>query len=322
MPFHGRAYYNSLQLAGRDCHDKDVQSWQVENYRLIETETLFERLEGLDITLDREGFVLYSKSVESPHELMLNLVPNDASALLQEKVFLLVFELWRRFVTEKLSLSVFCDEFDHQIELYEQGDVDDELLGVMLARLESILDGSVDQEQSPIEVFKLVKTFFAHNFEDFLYDFCTHLIDIDRRTLASEMIEGYYDYIEDKPWFDFLRMRMLAEEDLVEADEVIARFFVNMMDTPNFELGLELLEFLAKAGKSQLFYNIYQTIVPLVQTEDDFKQMLKTVASFYSDVDFEMEHDFVHKLLSERSDIDPAERKKLEQVILETLDQK
>ncbi len=320
MPFHGRAYYNKLQLEGPSSDQEQVEPWQIEDYRALETQALFNRLHQHGIDLDLESFELYSRSVESPHELMLNLLPTDANAQLQAQVFLLVFELWRRLIEGRLCLSIFCDEIDYQITQYEEDNLDDEMIGVVFSRLEGILDGSVDEGQSPEEVFKLVKTFFAHDIEEFLFNFCSHLIDSDHRTLASELIEGYYDFIEDKPWFDFLRMRLLAEEDLVEADTVITRFFVNLMEAPDFDLGIELLEFLASVGKSQLFYQVYQVLIPLVQTEDEFKEMLKTVAGYYSDVNFEMEHDFVHKILAKHSDIDVAEKKKLEQMILDTLD--
>ncbi|MCI5051587.1 MAG: hypothetical protein MRY21_00440 [Simkaniaceae bacterium] len=317
MQFYGRARYNLLQL--NSSQEKDnCEKWEIEDYRSLDKEALYGRLRALGVKLNDESFLLYAKSADTPRQLTATLLPENVDSYTIEHCFLLIFELWRRLLQGRAELSIFCDELDHQIELFEQNTADIDHIGDILNRLESILDGSVDDSQSPQAVFAHISNYFAHDLETFIYDFCAYLIDNERLTLASELIEGFYDYVEDRQWFDFLRMRLLEDE----SEEHVERFGSDLVENPNIDLCLEFLSYLSNCDRNDLFYSYYQKFVPFVRTEENFKQMLKLIANFYSDVDQELEHDFIHKLLASRTDIDDKSKMKLEQLILDALQPK
>ncbi len=53
-------------------------------------------------------------------------------------------------VAERLCLSVFCDELDHQINLYDSGEIErPEAIPDVLANLQEVLDENTDRVVIP-----------------------------------------------------------------------------------------------------------------------------------------------------------------------------
>ena len=57
---------------------------------------------------------------------MAEALVEDENAKREDRVYLLIFELWRRLASHKPSLSIFCDELDYIISRFEE-DEDDNL---------------------------------------------------------------------------------------------------------------------------------------------------------------------------------------------------
>ena len=188
-----RVLYNSLRLHYQDDPDLEVEPWQVTDYRHESRDSLIEQLNAFEIYLDPSSFIAYADSCESPEELTdeflsdTKLEPEDA-----DYVYLLIFELWRRLLPEKQTMSLFCDELDHQISLFDSDKLETlESLEDALANLLYLLNEEVDKGANSIELFETIKESCANHLEDFLYDFIDLQIENDNHLYASEILEGF-----------------------------------------------------------------------------------------------------------------------------------
>ncbi len=55
----------------------------------------------------------------------------------------------------------------------------------------------------------------ANGLETFLYDFVSDQLDEGMVSYAAELVDGFYQYVSDTKWFDFLRARIAVETDPV-----------------------------------------------------------------------------------------------------------
>jgi hypothetical protein len=174
-----RALYNLLRMNWLNEPTLSVESWQVEDYRSLPLPDLFERLKQFNIQLDRVSFIAYADECDSPEDLTEHLIGDRNLPTAQEdQVYLLIFELWRRLMSEKPSLSILCNELDHQIFLYDRHELDNPLaLQDALTHFIEILDENVDEGIPPEQAFKLISPYFANDMETFLYDFIAEQID-------------------------------------------------------------------------------------------------------------------------------------------------
>src|SRR5947208_7129015 len=118
-----RALYNLLRLNWLRDRSLPVEQWQVENYRNLPIETLFKNLTHLEINSDRISFLSLTEEFDNPEELTeAFFTDNSPDPKKFDQAYLNIFELWRRLVPEKLCLSIFGDELDYQIDLYDQGE--------------------------------------------------------------------------------------------------------------------------------------------------------------------------------------------------------
>lgn len=96
-----KALYNSLRMNWLQNPSLHVEQWQIEEYRDLSLEQLFNKLKSLHIDLDRVSFSAFADSVDSAEELAHALAGDEESdPTIQDKIYLLVFELWRRLVPQ------------------------------------------------------------------------------------------------------------------------------------------------------------------------------------------------------------------------------
>ena len=120
-----KVLYNLLRSNWLMDPELDVSYWQVEDYRTLSLDSLFRRLAKQHIQLDLSSFIAYAENYNTPEELTEDITENfDDSIEEQDKVYLQIFELWRRLVPEKLCLSIFCDELDYLMNLYDNGEME------------------------------------------------------------------------------------------------------------------------------------------------------------------------------------------------------
>lgn len=302
-----RALYNSLRMNWILDPSLEVEPWQVEDYRAMPLDALFERLEDMDIHLEKSSFTAFAENVDTPEELTEALL-HDASLdiKLQDQMYLIIFELWRRLLPERSCLTILCDELDHQIHLYDQsGASAGEEIADAIANLQVVLDDNTDEGGEPREVFEAINQGCANDVESFLYDYIADRIDEGNYTYATELLDGFSNYIQDLHWFEFLRARSLSVSDPEEADILIKELLNDKQGDQDLEFNLEVLSFLVSVGDRETFERLAKETAELIQVEEDFQSLLSITADFYHRLDREHIEKSLQVLLQERTKRNP-----------------
>lgn len=307
MPYKGRALYNLIQMNLKRNSQLEVEDWQVEDYHALKEEELFSRLEAYQIFLDKEHFLLYVDESDSPEDLT-DFLYLEKDFVTHEKVFLCIFELWRRLSPHKQSLSLFCDELDCLIEEYEEGNLEhEEELQASLLSFQKVLDDHVDEGGDPLEGFQLISKFSCHDMEVFIYEYVAHQLDLENELYSSELLEGFYAYLENKRWFDFLRVRAVFAADHNEGSIMLERLFDSLSEDPDIHLLFEILNFLVHLDDSQQFIKAFHQALETLETEDDLRELMSVACDYFNCTDKEKEEESVLKLLEKRKDKSPSD---------------
>ena len=223
----------------------------------LQSSTIFERLNLHDIVLDKDTFIAYADQVDSPEELVdLFLGDLEVDVITQDKIYLLVFELWRRLITDRPCLSVFCDELDHQIYLYDHDKSDNniESLQDVVASLQTILDENTDNGVDAAEVFVSICSACANDIESFLYDYISDHLDHGNEVYAGELVDGFINYVKDVKWFDFLRVRLAFSQNHSEAKRFLQQLLEHYSSDKDLDFNMELLSFMVQHVSKEAFY--------------------------------------------------------------------
>lgn len=300
-----RALYTSLRMNWLQDSSLEVEKWQVEDYRSLTLPSLFERLKKLSIDLDENSFIAYSNDCNAPEDLTEFLIgDNEISPDLEDKIYLLVFELWRRLVTETPSLSVFCDELDYQIYLYDnQLTTDIEPLQASLEQLSVILDENVDQGIPIEEVYKLITDYCANDIETFLYDFISDQMDQENLFYVQDLLESFHIYFKGNKWFSLLRARLSSFSSVGAAHKMLAQLIEEYADGGDLEFNLELLSFTVVTGPHGFFQEIVEISIPLIKKEEDFQDLLGICIDYYHRLDLDEIEMVIQGILKKRERI-------------------
>lgn len=301
MDINRRALYNSLRMNWVMQPTAEVEAWQVEDYRSMPLDGLFERLEDSDIRLDKASFVAFANTVDTPEELtdtLIGEIPDDMQ--FYDKLYLVVFELWRRLLPERACLSILCDELDHQIYLYDRGELGHgESIEDAIENLRVVLDENTDEGADPHEAFDCINGGCANDIESFLHDFITEQIDEGNESYGGELLEGFSCYIHDTEWFDFLRARVISSTDIDEANKIVKGLIKNAKS--DLELNFEILSFLVAYGDKETFDGLAKKSVSLLEMEEDFHVLLSVCIDFYHRLDREDIEKALYKVLKNRN---------------------
>lgn len=302
MPFLGRARYNLLRIKYEEDRDLAVQSWQIRDYRTMETKEIFIELKKLGLELSKKSFESIADEYESPEELINNLPKELYSS--KKPIYLLIFELWRRLLKDRMTISIFCDELDFLLSAYERDPEQyDERVQNALVELIDILDANVDTGQKPRAVFKRLSSHSAHDLEHFIYNYIFEQIEKGNETLASEMLGDFYDYVKETSWFDFLRIKLLKGSLIEEATLMLARFADLLKEKKDLDLYFEFLHYLIEIDHQSLFLETYKYVTKLIKTEEQYLGMLDILLEFYSLNDLEKEEKTIRKHVEDRREI-------------------
>lgn len=293
-----KALYNLLRLNAAEDPTLKADPWALEDLRALPIDDLFSRLKKYKIELDKRAFLHFSEQCDTPEELTDLLLHDEATENTRDPFYLAVFELWRRLIPEKQSLSIFCDELDHRIALYDQGNLDnDEPIQEALANLLEVFDENADSGADPEEILIAISDYCAHDLESFLYDYISDLFDSGNSLYASELIEGFSLYATEPLWFDFLRVRLLAFTDIGDANLAMHRLLESELDVP---LLLEILRFLSTNGEHELFKVAMKKILPLLTSQEELIDVIRWAADFYRRLDEDDKEKKVQKILGVR----------------------
>lgn len=304
-----KALYNLLQInlpriKSGELNIADLQPWQTENYREQSTEDLIGRLQGLGVSLGNGDFVLYAERFDEPEE-MLEMIAGDLEPLEKDKIFLLIFELWRRLFPEKRTLSIFCDELDYQMTQYDLGHESE--IADTLEYLLQILEENVDKGLDPIQTLQTIQTYCANDIESFLFDFILQQIEEGDRKYAFELVEGFYCYVRDPIWFDYLKARIDFLEDPEEGCKCFEKIIAQTNENTSIDLVEEILYFLADTGNHFLFYDLAQKMIGLMKVEADFREFLEICYLHYDHLDLKEPGYVLSEIYHKRKEIGPDE---------------
>lgn len=168
-------------------------------------------------------------------------------------------------------ISLFCSDLDKNIYLFETEDITgNDSLQERLYLLQNILEENVDAGVEPHEAFAYIQNFLVHDIERFLFDYILAHIEGGSNSYARDLIEGYYPYVEEKVWFDYLETRVCIAEELEEGFEKLEDLVEIVKEEPNLDLQLEILAFLSLTGHHSLFTKLATLTLFQLEVEEDF----------------------------------------------------
>lgn len=303
MQFQTKALYNFLRFSSYNNKSIKVEKWQVENLRDLSEKKLFEKLKNLNLNLDREYFLKFASQIDSPEELV-DVLAAEKKGEIKDQIYLVLFELYRRLLSEKRCISIFCDELDHNIFLYDTDQLkNDEILQTSLANLKNILDSNVDFGINHKHAFKSLHQFLAHDMENFLFDYISDQIDAKNDAYSLELIDNFYPYVSKTLWFDFLKAKIKAVEDVYTSNSIIENILTNLKLKPNLDLQFRILKFMVGHGDRRLFMKTVKQTADFLTKEGQLKAILKILADYYVRLDKEDLEKKILSIINERSKI-------------------
>lgn len=314
MKLQTKALYNLVKFSSFHNTSFKTKIWQIEELREVDEKDLFKKLQNFGITLDKENILKYAKEFDSPEEL-LDVLAFEKDKEIKDQIYLVIFEIFRRFLPDKKCISIFCDELDYRIFLYDINQLkNDELLQDGLANLKTILDSNVDMGISHENAFRNLIEYLAHDLENFLFDYISDQIDAKNERYAFDLIDNFYHYVTKKLWFDFLRARLKSLKNPSKSNEIIRDILSELKENPSLDLQLRILKFLVGNGNRELFIEgIKQTSIHL-KKEKDFKEILQITSEFYNRLDKEVLQKKILNLMSNRSKIKSEENLKKQDI--------
>lgn len=301
MDTYRKSLFNLLRMNWLIEPFPDVADWQIEDYRTLTIDQIFKRLEQDELRLDVETFLAYAENSETPEELTNVLTEGVEETATQDRIYLLIFELWRRLLPEKPCLSIFCDELDYYIGLYDAGELESlEPLEDTLINLKAILEENTDLGNPPPEVFQTVSEACANDLEDFLYDFIADQIDQGNDSYATELLDIFYPYIHELRWFDLLRARVVALTDPQKVHQLLHKIVEEAEKDPDLAFNLEVLSFMVQGGEREALIELVEQTLSLIATEEELHDLLTTCADYYQRLDYEWEEGALQKLIANR----------------------
>ena len=299
-----KALYNSLRLNWIRDPSLKVQHWQVEDLREANIDEIIDRIQTNGLPFDKFSFQQTAENYDSPEEMTETLLEDiDLPQEAFDRIYLSIFELWRRLLPEKQSLSVFCDELDYQIHLYDSGDIKNfEAFQDTINDLREILEENVDSGLSPSAAFLTLSRETANNIEEFLYDYIADEIDEGHYSYAADLIEGFYPYMSDKRWFDLLSTRIEVQDQGEEIESAL-QTLIKKVKNADLEFYFEVLAFLSKRGDRKTYSLISKKAIAQFETEDDLADFLALTAEFFHFLDDEINETKVLDLARSRNKI-------------------
>lgn len=279
-----KAIYNALRFRAKTSHADEIavktqnMAWSIRNWRDVPLEVLFQELQELGYNLNKEIFRHYAEECDSPEELLgLFLKDNGESAHAtqdeyEDRLYLTLFELWRRLLPERPSISILCDALDEAIFQYDTVlECSHEVIQNALEPILQLLKANVDNGVPPKAAFDAIIPHSSHDIPRFLADYLLDLIDqaVSNQVLineAEDLVEQLEPYIGSSPWFMLVQAKLLAfrydEEALnfvkralalvLQQQKQEASFYIEALGVVRFFDNLQLVETLIELSFNAL----------------------------------------------------------------------
>lgn len=305
-----RALYHLLYMNWLDNPSLPVEAWQAEDYRSFDSPRLFGKLADFAVHLDRMHFIAYADESDSPEDLTDRLIGDRALKPSEEdQIYLVVFELWRRLIPDKPSLSIVCNELDYQIYLYDHQRLDNPLaLQDALLHFSQVLDENVDGGILPVEAIKRVSSYCANDVETFLYDFISEQIEEGNEIYAQELLDGFDIYLNENKWFKLLRLRLFGYSGGKISQKLTEQILEDHLDDGDLEFNLEFLFVLAEIADERDFRSAAHRTFLLLENQEHLHDFLEITSRYFHRSNQKKEAETIDLLLHARSNRSPSEK--------------
>ena len=305
MDIERRALYTALRLNWLQDPSLELEPWQVENYREMSLPLIFSRLKHLGLNLDKESFAALSDTYDSPEDLVDDLFADEEpDPKKEDQLYLLLFELWRRFEKDKPSLSIFCEELDHQIFLYDQGQMKSlEDIQDLLSRLQLILEENSEEGADPESILQMISRGCANDIEGFLQDFISEQIEAENYSYAQDLLENFLPYTSDKKWFELLKLKLITHTDPLQVPPTLETLVETALDSNDLEFIFEVLSESVYDGDKEIFIQLVKHSLSLLKYEEDFKDLISICTEFLRSLDKDVETEKLETLIEKRAHI-------------------
>ena len=162
------------------------------------------------------------------------------------------------------------------------------------------MDENVDQGVTPIDAFESICECCAIDLEDFIYDFIADQIDTNNDNYALELLDGFYPYMRAQKWFDFLKVRLVLNKDVLDGNRLLRKLVEETAEEEDIQFNLELLSSMVEGGERSLFVKLVQSTLALVQVEEDFQELLTACADYCQRLDLDWEEREIQNILDQR----------------------
>lgn len=277
-----RALYTLLRSSQPKNRNGSPSSWETDDYRAFSLEELFKRLKQNHCSLNRADFLAYAETCDSPEALAhLLMGDQELSSEEEDRLYLLLFELWRRLMPEHPSLSILGEELDHQIARFDAGD-SGAVEGVMqiLERVVQVLDDNIDEGIPPGVAFQEFERYSANDLEVFVYDFASELIEEGDRAYAQDLAEQFEELLAHRPWFLLLKLRLMEDSRGVALEKAAQELLGHDFSDAGAAFYIEFLSLVAQLEIDSLFCPIFEAAVRLVQSPEEREDLQEIVHTY------------------------------------------
>ncbi len=81
----------------------------------------------------------------------------------------------------------------------------------------------------------------------------------------------------------------------------------DVADEPDLEFCLEVLAYMVPGGERTLFVSLVKQVLPWIDTEEDFQELLSICVDFYQRLDYEWEETALQEILDLREKHNPEQ---------------
>ena len=283
-PLEKRALYNLIQMTHEGDPNLKVANWQTQNYRLLTVEDLFQKLQNFNIHLDKHSFQAYSEEADSPEELTeLLTLGSQISVEIEDQIYLLVFEIWRKILPEKPAISIICNELDYEIYLHDTLPTpkqNSKKLQNAIINFAKLLQTNADHGHFYKDSFEKIDLYFANDVEGFLYDFVVEKIDDHSAAEAQEILDAFYPYFQGSYWFDLLRVKLIKSSNKKIASKILENIIEDLNKTDDIDFKFELASYLLEVSEISFFRETIINIANCLSTKEELQETLTLLQRF------------------------------------------
>jgi len=278
--FETKALYNSMRMLRED--EAIETTWKTRDWRVVDMNHLFDELRALGISVNKALFYQWATHCDTPEDLLEYLFLDEEieeeqlQQEIKDRLYLTLFELWRRLVPEKRSLSTIADDIDHAIFAFDrESSMSFESVESLLEEWVRVIESMYDEGQSLSDVFRAIEPYFAHNVQEFIVDFILDALAHGHVDLVEPLFEKVRNYLTIEPlWTRIIDLKLhLRDDDIDELHKRLGELVAHILTTPQTGTAIffSLCDIALDLDKEELFLRLLDRLLPHVQEREDIE---------------------------------------------------